>query len=223
MIVVAIKICGNTRAEDLVKATALGVNYLGFIFYPPSPRYIEPAKAKDIIALAKTQLNKDLPKKVGVFVNESKKNIIEIARKVSLDIIQLHGDESPAFASSLELPFWKVLKITDTTTPESLAQSLSAYQCDSFLLDSSIEKEKIYGGTGKTFNWQIFMDYRKLYGYGTRCILAGGLNLDNIQKAFELAVDGFDLNSGIEDAPGVKNHQKMEKIVDAIRGNKKLF
>ena len=211
-----IKICGNTRSQDLVKAGELGVDYVGFIFYRPSPRYISPLRAKEIIRQAEGQLKVGRPQKVGVFVNEKKEEIIKIARTISLDIIQLHGDESPALAHSLNLPFWKVLKIGETTTPKSLASLFSLYRSDTFLLDTFSQK-KLHGGSGETFNWQIVTDYRKMHGPAPQCILAGGLNLDNIAKALTFSPAGFDLNSGLEDSPGVKNHRKMQALVEIIR------
>lgn len=229
----SIKICGNTRWEDLVKAYELGVNYVGFIFYSPSPRYIKPTKAKEIITLAETYLyqtrNKfpkfskpTLPKKVGVFVNEKKKVITEMARFIPLDIIQLHGSESPDFSDSLKLPFWKVLQIgehasptlSNPTDPESLAKSFYSYSCKTFLLDT--QGKNGGGGTGRVFDWQIVLDYQQHYKEKPQFILGGGLGLDNIQKAIQIAPHGVDINSGIEDAPGIKNHQKMELLVKAI-------
>ena len=226
-----IKICGNTQFENVFYATILGVNYIGFIFSNHSPRYIRPPKAKEIIKAVKIELKKKansntlkMPKIIGVFVNQKKENILKIANHVPLDIIQLHGEETPSFAHSLKMPFWKVFRIPKTKSPIGLTKSLrsqiSTYQSNTFLLDT-FSKNKI-GGSGSSFDWKILTELKTLstdhYVKKIRFVLAGGLGLENISQALLHKPEVLDLNSGIEDAPGVKNHQKMLAMIKLIRG-----
>ena len=227
-----IKICGITRSEDVTTALSLGVDYLGFNFYPPSPRYLKPAAAQTILTRAKKSSPplkpSPRPKIVGVFVNETKENIIQAVREVPLDIVQLHGDESAAFANALGLPFWKVLRVKDRggakRLEKSISQALASYQCETFLLDTFSKAPGVYGGTGQPFDWQMLETLKQRHSPRShsqkkiRFILAGGLNLENIKKARRLGVDGFDINSGIEEGPGLKHAGKMKAMVKAIQG-----
>ncbi len=226
-----IKICGNTRFEDVFYAATLGVDYLGFIFSPRSPRYIAPAKVKEILrslkkerAIKKSPTSSHRPKTVGVFVNEKKENILEIKNNIPLDIVQLHGNESSTFAHSLKIPFWKVFRLQKTKSPIKLAEILWEqilnYQSDTFLLDAYSKNN--YGGSGESFNWETLTNLKtlasKYFLKKFQFILAGGLNLENIPQALQHNPNVLDINSGVEDDPGVKNHDKMRKAIKLIQG-----
>ena len=196
-----LKICGITRLEDALLATSLGAHALGFIFSQKSPRYISPEKAQEII--------KKLPpfvQTVGVFVNEKSETIKTIAQNCGLNLIQLHGDESPTFCEHLDLPCIKAFRIKD----EASLKGLVSYKdkVKGFLLDT-YEKGQA-GGTGKIFNWELAAKAKE---YGIPIILAGGLNPDNIRAAIKTVHPyALDVNSGIESAPGKKNKMLMERL-----------
>ncbi|MGA2505988.1 MAG: phosphoribosylanthranilate isomerase [Chitinispirillaceae bacterium] len=201
---VRIKICGITRYEDAKVAESLGVDALGFIFYPKSPRYIAPEDAALII--------RQLPpfvSRVGVFVDEEMDKVVAVARATGIDTIQLHGTESPRYCSKLPLPVIKAFSIE----PASDLSLLQQYRVAGLLLDtwSSIRR----GGTGKVFDWSIA---RKACIKYDRVILAGGLNPTNLEEALETVQPyGIDISSGVEIKPGIKNPRKMRDAVQVVR------
>jgi phosphoribosylanthranilate isomerase len=202
---VKVKICGITNWRDARRACEAGADFLGFNFYPASPRYIRPAKARQIV--------RRLPKRVaavGVFVNEKEEKILKIARSVGLDYLQLHGEESPETVSRLRhsLPVLKVIRVRDSFRSAKLAQFKHPAL---FLLDGFDRRQR--GGTGKTFNWGIARDAKK---YG-RIFLAGGLTPDNIIDAIRAARPyAIDVCSGVEAAPGKKNPARLTALMQAV-------
>lgn len=201
---IRIKICGITRYEDARVAANLGVDALGFIFYPKSPRYISPENASGII--------RKLPPfvtKVGVFVNEEPGHVMEVARMAALDTVQLHGEESPEYCSSLEMPVVKSFSVE----PNSDLSLLSSYHVSGFLLDTWSSDKR--GGTGMTFDWTVAVKACTLY---KSVILAGGLGPSNILEAIETVRPfAVDINSGVEISPGVKNPHKMREVVSIVK------
>lgn len=200
-----IKICGITNTEDAQNAVALGADALGFIFYKDSPRFVTPEKVQEITV--------NLPpfvKLVGVFVNESKKVIEDIVKTCKLDLIQLHGQESPEFCMSLSR---NVIKAFPVETIEDI-DAIIPYQgiVSAILLDTK-DKTKL-GGTGKTFDWGIALQAAES---DTPIILAGGISTDNIQKALQLINPyAVDICSSVECTPGKKDYNKMSKILGLI-------
>ena len=203
MMITKVKICGITNYEDAAAAMHLGADLLGFNFCRASPRYVAPAQAAGII-------NK-LPAFVdvaGVFVNSPLEEIREIASQCRLDWIQLHGDESSEFCRWLaydSVKTMKALRIKDTADLEQV----NRYYTDAILLDAYDPAR--YGGTGVTFDWNI------IGHIGRRIFLAGGVNPSNAAAAVELGVYGIDVCSGVESAPGKKDHKKMKALFDSIR------
>jgi phosphoribosylanthranilate isomerase len=157
-----VKICGITNLEDALLSAKFGADALGFNFYPKSPRYLLPEKAQDIIE----QLPKEVLK-VGVFVNESLEKISEIAAVAKLDAIQLHGEETPEFASKLKaktnLEIIKAFRVSPEFKPEEVLQ----YEVDAVLLDSYNPKE--HGGTGETFDWEMGRKVREIFSESVSC------------------------------------------------------
>lgn len=198
-----VKICGITNYDDAAAAIDMGADLLGFNFYQKSPRFIAPEKAAEII--------NRLPGFVdvaGVFVNASFDEIRETISVCPLNWVQLHGDETPHFCRSflsLNVKTMKALRVKD----QSDIQKAEDYFTDAILLDA-FDPEK-YGGTGLTFDWNI------VGHIGKRIFLAGGINPDNAAKAIELGVYGIDICSGIEAAPGKKDHEKLRKLFENIR------
>jgi len=200
-----IKICGITRLEDALCAAESGADAIGFIFHPASPRYIAPERAREIIA----QLSGEITK-VGVFVNREAKEVKRTMEACGLDLVQLHGDESPAYCRLF--PSGRVIKAVFPRTPEELGK-LGAYEVRAFLMDASDADR--YGGTGKRADWKLAA---KL-GESHPLILAGGLAEENIAAALAaVAPRAVDINSGCELAPGIKDHDRMQRIIGMIRG-----
>jgi phosphoribosylanthranilate isomerase len=201
---IRIKICGITNLEDALLAVELGADALGFIFYPKSPRKVAPETAREIIA--------QLPPfvaSVGVFVNEAAAVVQELAAKVRLDWVQLHGQESPGYCRGLGRRVIKGFRIKDEISLKELAPYQGAVQA--FLLDTY--KKGQLGGTGETFNWRLAREAKK---YG-RIILAGGLTPENVAQAIAIALPaGVDTASGIEAAPGKKDPAKLRAFFKAV-------
>lgn len=199
-----IKICGITRLEDAQAAVALEVDALGFVFYDRSPRYIKPEQAAEII--------KQLPDSVsavGLFVNPAQQQIDDVLDVCMLDIIQLHGDETPDFCRAQSLP---VMKAVAVSSVDDLKRATS-FDC-AVLLDAKAP-EGVFGGTGKSFDWSILEGF----SHNFPLILAGGLNAENVTEA--LAVRQWfavDVSSGVETYPGLKDAGEMQAFVAAVRG-----
>src|SRR5262249_2953262 len=203
---VKLKVCGVTSLEDARAAIDCGAEYLGFNFYPKSPRYIAPQSSRAIIE----RLPDDIIS-VGVFVNESRpEDVVEILRVSGAQMAQLHGDESPTYCASVGAErVIKALRIGDDFD----ARRVLDYPASAILLDAF--DAKLYGGTGRTANWAVAREAAKL----TRVFLAGGLSPDNIVEAIR-AVEPFavDVNSGVESAPGRKDVNKVHALRNRMKG-----
>jgi len=203
---VKVKICGITNWVDARKAVAEGAELLGFNFYAASPRYITPAKAKRIVSR--------LPKKisaVGVFVNESEQRVLEIARAVGLDTLQLHGDETPAMVARLKrsYPVIKAIRVRES----SASGQLQRYKAATALLLDGFDAQR-RGGTGKTFDWKIARRAKK---HG-RIFLAGGLTPENVGEAIRAARPyAVDVCSGVEARPGKKDPVRVSNLMRAAK------
>jgi phosphoribosylanthranilate isomerase len=195
---VFVKICGITNLEDALAAEHAGAHAVGLNFWRPGKRYVTPGKAAEIAAGVKV-------KKVGVFVDEEIKTVLEIARTVGLDALQLHGSETPEYVRALA-PYevWKAVKMTGVIDWPS-------WGVKTFVLDSP---GPLPGGTGATFDW-ILAHAAKEHG---RVILAGGLNPENVAAAIrEVRPWGVDVASGVELSPRQKDHHKIRAFVHAAR------
>lgn len=197
-----VKICGITDLQTARAAIQYGADALGFVF-AHSKRKISPLKAKEIIDHLPTEVLK-----VGVFVNEEKVQIDKIAEETGIDVIQLHGDETPAFCESFTLPVIKALSIQT----EADVLGISNYQCEYVLLDSP--KGRYRGGNGIAFDWSI-LSSRKLTE--SKLILAGGLNSENVLQGIELATPYMvDVSSGVE-SEGKKDLQKIKIFLETVK------
>jgi phosphoribosylanthranilate isomerase len=200
-----IKICGITRLEDALCAAACGADAVGFIFHPASPRYMTPERARAIIARLPERIAT-----VGVFVNRTREVVEQTVEACGLDMIQLHGDESPAYCR--HFPPERVIKAVSPETPEEL-RALDAYRVRALLIDARDTGR--YGGTGKRCDWNLAAKIRER----RPLILAGGLDANNIEAALAAVVpQAVDINSGCELAPGIKDHARMRLIIGTIRG-----
>ena len=202
---VAVKICGITDYEDASIAVELGAAALGFIF-AHSPRQVTPQKARDIISAIPPFV-----KTVGIFVNQDPIEINKVMRYCGLDLVQLHGDESPDFCDELMPYTIKALRIKDEASP----RTAQAYRGNvrALLLDT-YSKDKA-GGTGETFDWQLAIKIKKL---GIPIILAGGLGPSNIEGAISIVRPyAVDVNSGVEERPGKKSHSLIKDLMEKVK------
>ena len=211
-----IKICGITDKDDALFAAGCGIGALGFIFYPPSPRYVSPVKAREIIAALPAGVAK-----VGVFVNHDIGEVRQIFDFCGLDFIQLHGDETPEYCRSF--PASRLIKAFFLQNDQDL-EALKLYRVRAVLVDRRDAGR--YGGTGKMANWELALKVKAVQ----KLILSGGLGEDNIAGALSLvSPPAVDLNSGVETAPGRKDRDKIRRIVHIIRsmddgaGNGEIF
>lgn len=201
---VRVKICGLTNLDDSLDAIEAGADYLGFNFYPDSPRFIRPDVAMKIFE----EIPSNIPK-VGVFVNEEVEAVVDFALQANLDILQFHGDETPEQLNGLGRPWYKVIRLKDEA---SLAQ-IPQYDCEWIMVDAY--SEKAYGGTGLTANWDLVHEAAK---FDKKILLAGGLNPENVAVAVA-TVNPFmvDVASGVELAPGKKDRLKVQMFVQRAK------
>jgi len=197
-----VKICGITNVEDALCAAESGAAAVGFIFYPPSPRYIDPQQVRGIIDRLPDHLVK-----VGVFVNEKEQVIRRILEDCRLDMLQFHGDESPAFCR--QFPPRLVIKALELKNDEDPGRA-DAFDVAAILVDA--RHAALFGGTGKTSNWDLAQKITR------PLILSGGLKeenvIDGLQKVRPAALD---INSGVEEKPGKKDAVKIARILQIIK------
>jgi len=201
---VRVKICGITNAADAVAAVDAGADALGFMFFENSKRNVSPTEAGAIV--------RELPpfiSKVGVFVNASEAFVREVIQTTGIDTLQFHGEESPEFCARFALKVIKAFRIRDL---ESL-QQCSDFRKHAWLLDSYVEGAA--GGTGIAFNWDVAVEATKL---SRMIILAGGLKIETVRDAVrKVQPFAVDVSSGVESAPGKKDHAKMRQFVEAAK------
>jgi phosphoribosylanthranilate isomerase len=204
ILLMRIKICGITNLEDALLAAEVGADALGFIFYLKSPRKVAPETAREIIAQLPPFVTS-----VGVFVDEEAAVVQDLAARVGLDWVQLHGQESPAYCRSLGRRVIKGFRIQDEASLCPLADYHGAAQA--LLLDAY--KQGQVGGTGTAFDWRLAREAKK---YG-QIILAGGLNPENVAEAIAIAQpQAVDTASGTEAAPGKKDPEKLRAFFRAV-------
>lgn len=199
-----IKICGITNIEDAQAAVKYGADALGFVFYKKSSRYVEIESAQEIISLLPPFISA-----VGVFVNETFENIEKLLGKCSINILQFHGDEDENFCNKFNIKVIKSIRIKD----ENSIKKMKEYKVSAFLLDSF--SENMPGGTGKSFDWDLAV---KAKNYG-KIILAGGLTLENVKDAvLKVKPYAVDVSSSVETKPGKKDHEKMRRFIEEVKG-----
>lgn len=201
---VRVKICGITSLRDALDAVACGADALGFVFYERSPRRIAPEEAAAIIAALPP-----LVSKVGVFVDSGLAEITDIVSFCKLDLVQLHGEESPELCEAL---FPRVIKAFRVAGSGGLAD-IGKYRASAYLLDTYVPDA--VGGTGQTFDWEGARAISAAY----RVILAGGLTPGNVQQAIQVVNPyGVDVSTGVEASPGRKDIALMRAFISAAKG-----
>ena len=199
-----IKICGITNIDDALMTIDAGADALGFNFVPDTPRYLKDTKAA-------AKIIEQLPPfitTVGLFVNAAPEVIQAIADECHLDMLQLHGDESPQFCRGLNRRVIKAVRVKD----ESSCSHLSDYRVSGYLLDTYVKGAM--GGTGVVFDWRLAVK-AKQYG---QVILAGGLNPDNVGASVQqVRPYGVDVSSGVEVSPGRKDPVKVQTFIRNVK------
>ena len=201
---VKVKVCGITRLEDATLAADLGASAVGFVFWPGSPRHVEPAAAA---AMARALPAGVAP--VGVFVDPTRDDVRSIAELAGLAAVQLHGDEPPTLCDGL--PYWvmKAVPVDGGATYDRVDRVPAAV---TVLLDAP--DPALRGGTGRTVDWTV----ASAVAARRRIFLAGGLRPDNVREALRTVRPyGIDLSSGVEVAPGRKDEGRLRALFDEVR------
>ncbi|NUU63275.1 phosphoribosylanthranilate isomerase [Paenibacillus agri] len=219
-----VKICGLQDVEVLKSMERLSLDYIGFVF-APSRRNVTTERAAELIAELRNWKTGSIPKAAGVFVNPELAELRELLDVVQLDVIQLHGNESPAFCRAVKLAFpevqvWKALSVQETggaAAGKGLASlELYAGSVDALLLDTYDPLQS--GGSGRTFAWELIPAYREAAAaHGLPLFVAGGLHPGNVGELLEqYAPDGVDVSSGVE-SDGIKDIIKMTAFVERVK------
>ncbi len=204
---VKIKICGITNVDDAAVAVSAGADALGFIMYRKSPRFVEPAVARAIIAGLPPFV---LP--IGVFVNEEAGVVRSLMDECGLALAQLHGDESASYCQTLGRPALKALRLKDRSVFLALAEFQGRANTRGFVIDAF--SDQAYGGTGQTVDWTLAEEAAR----SASILLAGGLTSSNVAEAIQrVRPYGVDVSSGVEASPGKKDPAKVRAFVAAAR------
>lgn len=195
-----VKVCGITNERDAVMAADAGATVIGFVFFPPSGRYVEPSAA--------ARIAEELPPdvlKAGVFVNQEIGFVRRAVEEAGLDIVQVHGDETPEFCRQIGGRHMRAVRVKDA---ESLKQ-VEKYDSEFVLLDTFSEQR--FGGTGKRFDWELLRDFDL---GGKKLFLSGGLNPENVGEAVRTVRPyAVDVCSGVEKTVGKKDPEKVKRFI----------
>lgn len=217
-----IKICGLTREEDALAAARMGADFLGFVFVPTSKRCIDAERAKRIAHYVRGWLKQEhdrrlvdarcapfVPRElrfVGVFANQTAAFVEETARHAGLHVVQLHGDESPEYVSTMRLPVIKAFRV-GAELDEPVGYGMAHW----YLFDAADAGG--FGGTGLRFDWTLVRQLREEKPF----FLAGGLTPENVREAIATARPfAVDVSSGVESEPGIKDHEKIRAFIDGV-------
>ncbi len=204
-----VKICGITRAEDAVSAVNAGADAIGLVFYAQSPRYVSIVQAQEIVAALPLFVSV-----VGLFVNAPKAEIESVLSQVKLDIIQFHGNETPAeceqICTQIKLPYYKAIRVKADTNLVQYAQDF--HSAKALLLDA--HSEAAFGGTGLTFDWNLIPK-----NLPQAIILAGGLTPENVKSAIQqVRPYAVDVSGGVEITKGIKDAAKIAAFMQGVSG-----
>ncbi len=209
-----IKICGLTRAVDVDDAVSSGTDAIGFVFYAPSPRYVRPERAAELIARVPAFVTT-----TGLFVNATLAEVQQTLQHAPVSLLQFHGDETPehcaAIAKAVNRPFIRAMRVSPSAIAADLLEYEKIYRSTGslfagLLLDTLIDG---YGGGGKVFDWSLVPE--KL---AHRVVLSGGLNAHNVIDAVSrVRPYAVDVSSGVESAKGIKDASVMHAFVEAVR------
>ena len=204
-----VKVCGVTRVEDARVAVELGAAMIGLNFHPPSPRSVTVERAAEIAAAVRGRALR-----VGVFVNRPPAEVEAVAGAVGLDLVQLHGDEGPRSVAAFGGRAIQVVRVPRENPPSAAALSRELAACPDawgFLFD--VRHERLYGGSGDSFGWRLLAGLDRAVLAGRPLLVAGGIVPQTAARALaESGADGIDVASGIEAAPGIKDHETMQRL-----------
>ena len=197
-----VKICGITRRQDAQFAASIGVDAIGLVFYPPSPRAVTIQQAQEIVT--------GLPPFISIvalFVNAKSEEVAQCLNRIPVDILQFHGDETPSYCAQFSSPYMKAIRMKEGVSLSHMAKDYSL--ASALLLDSY--QAGVPGGTGKTFDWSMITDIDKPF------ILAGGLSVDNVTNAIQQASPyAVDVSGGVEYDKGLKDKIKMQEFMQEV-------
>ncbi len=198
-----IKICGLTREADVDAAVAAGADAIGFVFYPPSPRYVTPARAAELACRVPPFVDV-----VGLFVNTMADDVMATCAAVPLNLLQFHGDETPEFCRSFARPWLRAARVRPGLDLVEFARAHAGARA--LLLDAFVDG---YGGGGHVFDWMLIPP-----GLPGNLVLSGGLHAGNVGDAIRrVRPVAVDVSSGVEAGKGIKDHDKIAAFVAAVR------
>ena len=200
---VRVKICGLTRPEDVQACVDAGADALGFVFYPDSPRFVRPEQMAQLLSHIPAFVQT-----VGLFVNPTPEWVDEVCSAVPLDLLQFHGDETPAFCASFRKPYIKAIRVRPGV--DLLQYCVSYASARGMLLDTF--HPDVWGGSGQSFDWSLIPKNCSL-----PIILSGGLNAMNVGEAIQ-AVHPFavDVSSGVEVSKGIKDASRIQAFLSGV-------
>jgi phosphoribosylanthranilate isomerase len=204
--VVKVKICGVRRLAEAEAALEAGADFLGLVFYPPSPRNLEPEAARELLGSVRARVSRTDWSAVGVFVNAPEQWVNDLAEGCGLDYVQLHGTESAAYCARIRRPVIKALRLSEICDGPLSAET---YGAERLLLDSQVPG--YWGGSGVRFDWSAARRY------APQVLVAGGLTPDNVEEALTMLEPwGLDVSSGVE-RDGLKDAALIRAFLERVR------
>ena len=201
---IKVKVCGVSNPEMVKQLLKLELDFIGFIFYKKSPRYISNQIAQDLLSV---DFGNTRP--VCVYVNPTRDYVLETSSYFDNPILQFHGEEPESFCDSFNLEYWKAIRVKSSS---SFSETLSYQSAEAILLEN--HKDGLYGGTGEAFDWSLIKDHDDQI---KKIILSGGINIENVDNAIDTLPWCIDLNSGVESSVGKKD---MKLIIDILKNIK---
>ncbi len=203
MTAVKVKICGLTRGADVRAAVEAGADALGFVFTPRSKRFVVPQTAAGLVAAVPAFVTR-----VGLFMDQDTEEVLQVLGQVRLNLLQFHGSEPAEFCEQFGMPYIKALAMGAADGGADLS---AAFPGASAVLLDSHEPGQV-GGTGQVFDWNRIPELEK------PLVLAGGLNPENVARAVRTVRPwAVDVSSGVEDAPGIKNHERVREFIEEAK------
>ncbi|MDG1948328.1 MAG: phosphoribosylanthranilate isomerase [SAR86 cluster bacterium] len=201
---IKVKVCGVSNPEMVKQLLKLELDFIGFIFYKKSPRYVSNQIAQDLLSV---DFGNTRP--VCVYVNPTRDYVLETSSYFDNPILQFHGEEPESFCDSFNLEYWKAIRVKSSS---SFSETLSYQSAEAILLEN--HKDGLYGGTGEAFDWSLIKDHDDQI---KKIILSGGINIENVDNAIDTLPWCIDLNSGVESSVGKKD---MKLIIDILKNIK---
>ncbi|MAC68363.1 MAG: hypothetical protein CMQ56_03430 [Gammaproteobacteria bacterium] len=201
---IKVKVCGVSNPEMVKQLLKLELDFIGFIFYKKSPRYVSNQIAQDLLSV---DFGNTRP--VCVYVNPTRDYVLETSSYFDNPILQFHGEEPESFCDSFNLEYWKAIRVKSSS---SFSETLSYQSAEAILLEN--HKDGLYGGTGEAFDWSLIKDHDDQI---KKIILSGGINIENVDNAIDTLPWCIDLNSGVESSVGKKD---IKLIIDILKNIK---